>query len=49
VSEPRENVLRYGQSLDFFDPAALGTSVNYEDLGRMLNEDGLAGALAPLH
>ena len=46
VSEPLEKVLRYGQSLEFFDPAALGTSVIYDDLGRTLNEDGLAGALA---
>ena len=46
VSEPLEKILRYGQSLDFFDPSALGTSVIYEDLGRTLNEDGLAGALA---
>jgi circadian clock protein KaiC len=46
VSEPLEKVLRYGQSLDFFEPSALGTSVIYEDLGRTLNERGLAGALA---
>ena len=46
VSEPLEKILRYGQSLDFFDPAALGTSVIYEDLGRTLNDDGLSGALA---
>ena len=46
VSEPLEKILRYGQALDFFDPAALGTSVIYEDLGRTLNDDGLAGALA---
>ncbi len=46
VSEPLEKLLRYGQSLDFFDPAALGTRVIYEDLGRTLNEDGLTGALA---
>ena len=46
VSEPLEKILRYGQSLDFFDPSALGTSVIYEDLGRTLNDDGLAGALA---
>ena len=45
VSEPLEKILRYGQSLDFFDPSALGLSVIYEDLGRTLNEDGLAGAL----
>ena len=46
VSEPLEKILRYGQSLDFFDSSALGTSVIYDDLGRTLNEDGLAGALA---
>lgn len=46
VSEPLEKILRYGQSLDYFDAAALGTSVMYEDLGRTLNEDGLPGALA---
>jgi circadian clock protein KaiC len=46
VSEPLEKILRYGQSLDFFDPSALGTTVIYEDLGRTLNEDGLAGAMA---
>jgi circadian clock protein KaiC len=46
VSEPLDKILRYSQSLDFFDPAALGTSVIYQDLGRTLNEDGLAGVLA---
>jgi circadian clock protein KaiC len=46
VSEPLEKILRYGQSLDFFDSSALGTSVIYDDLGRRLNEDGLTGALA---
>jgi circadian clock protein KaiC len=46
VSEPLEKILRYGQSLDFFDTSALGTRVIYDDLGRTLNEDGLAGALA---
>ena len=49
VSEPLEKVLRYGQSLDFFDPAALGTSVIYEDLGRTLNDAGLAGASGVHH
>ena len=48
VSEPLEKILRYGQSLDFFDRSALGTTVIYEDLGRRLNEDGLAGALAAI-
>src|SRR4029453_19612789 len=46
VSEPLDKILRYGQSLDFFDPAALGTKVIYEDLGRTLNDEGLMGALA---
>jgi len=46
VSEPLDKILRYGQSLDFFDPAALGTKVIYEDLGQTLNEVGLDGALA---
>jgi circadian clock protein KaiC len=48
VSEPLDKILRYGQSLDFFDPSALGTSVIYDDLGRTLNEDGLAGALTSI-
>ena len=43
VSEPLEKLLRFGQTLDFFDPGAIGTSVFYEDLGDTLNKDGLAG------
>lgn len=46
VSEPLDKILRYGESLDFFDPTGLGTRVIYEDLGRTLNEAGLAGVLA---
>ena len=46
VSEPLDKILRYGQSLDFFEPAALGTKVIYEDLGRTLNDDGLDGVSA---
>jgi circadian clock protein KaiC len=45
VSEPLEKVLRYGQSLDYFDTSALGASVFYEDLGQTLNEEGLSGVL----
>ena len=45
VSEPFEKILRYGQSLRFFDPEAVGHSVFYEDLGLALNERGLAGVL----
>ena len=45
VSEPFDKILRYGQSLRFFDPEAVGRSVFYEDLGLALNERGLAGVL----
>jgi circadian clock protein KaiC len=45
VSEPLDKILRYGQSLAFFDGAAVGSSVFYEDLGETLNSDGLAGVL----
>jgi circadian clock protein KaiC len=43
VSEPLEKIVRFGQSLAFFDTAAIGTSVCYEDLGATVNRDGLAG------
>jgi circadian clock protein KaiC len=43
VSEPLEKIVRFGQSLAFFDTAAIGTSVFYEDLGGIVNRDGLAG------
>jgi circadian clock protein KaiC len=45
VSEPFDKIIRYGQTLDFFDPQALGRSVFYEDLSRALSERGLSGAL----
>ena len=45
VSEPLEKVLRYGQTLSFFDPMAVGRSVWYEDLGETLRDGGLAGVL----
>jgi circadian clock protein KaiC len=46
VSEPMEKILRYGQTLAYFDASALGSSVFYEDLGQALNDDGLPGVLA---
>lgn len=46
VSESLEEVLRYGQSLDFFDPEMIGTSVFFDDLGRALNDGGLGAVLA---
>jgi circadian clock protein KaiC len=45
ASEPFDKLLRYGQSLDFFDVAAVGQSVFYEDLGDALIDDGLDGVL----
>ena len=33
VSEPFDKLLRYGQSLEFFDIAKLGQAVFYDDLG----------------
>lgn len=45
VSEPLEKVLRYGRELAFFDPAALGTRVFYEDVGTVVGELGLSGVL----
>ena len=45
VSEPLEKILRYGQTLSFFDRGAIGTAVLYEDLGGTLNEKGLSGTL----
>lgn len=41
LSEPLEKIIRFGQSLDFFDTAAVGRSVFYEDLGQAASRDGL--------
>jgi circadian clock protein KaiC len=43
VSEPLEKIVRFGQSLDFFDRAAVGRSVFFEDLGAVIGTGGLAG------
>ena len=40
VSEPLEKILRYGQTLSFFDPNAIGSRVFYEDLGTSLEPSG---------
>jgi circadian clock protein KaiC len=45
VSEPLEKILRFGQTLDFFDRAVIGRSVFYEDLGMTVNRTGLPGVL----
>lgn len=48
VSEPLDKLVRYGQSLDFFDATRVGRDVLYEDLGTALHGDGLQGALQRL-
>jgi circadian clock protein KaiC len=48
VSEPFDKLLRYGQSLEFFDAERVGRSVLYEDLGDAVHRDGLDGALERL-
>ena len=45
VSEPLEKVLRYGQTMPFFDVRAVGRAVFYEDLGELLGTKGLGGVL----
>lgn len=45
VSEPLEKMLRFGQSLSFFDVSAVGKRVIYEDLGSVLGDGGLDGVL----
>jgi circadian clock protein KaiC len=43
VSEPFEKIVRYAQTLSFFDHRAIGRSIYYEDLGRVVaGEDGLS-------
>jgi circadian clock protein KaiC len=45
VSEPLEKVLRYGQTLSFFDARAVGRAVLYEDVGGLLGGKGLTAVL----
>lgn len=46
VSEPLEKIVRFGQTLDFFDRAAIGRSVFYEDLGAAVSTDGVDGVMS---
>jgi circadian clock protein KaiC len=49
ITEPFDKIVRYGQSLEFFDVAALRRGrVVYEDLGRSLTARGLDGVLAEI-
>ncbi|HEY2162321.1 MAG TPA: ATPase domain-containing protein [Solirubrobacteraceae bacterium] len=45
TSEPLEKVVRYGQTLGFFDNEAVGRRVLYEDLGGTLIKNGIQAAL----
>ena len=45
VSEPFDKIIRYAQSLEFFDAGAIGTRVIYEDLGQALRDHGLPAVL----
>src|SRR5256884_7694677 len=49
VSEPFDKVIRYGQSLEFFDAKAIGERVLYEDLGVVLRDHGLPGVLSQVN
>jgi circadian clock protein KaiC len=45
VSEPLEKILRFGQTMSFFDVSAVGGRVVYDELGSVLGSRGLAGVL----
>jgi circadian clock protein KaiC len=46
VSEPFEKIIRYGQTLSFFDPQMVGTAIFFEDLAVPLLDAGLDAVLA---
>lgn len=46
LSEPLGKVITYVQRFPFYDEGKLGTSVLYDDIGALLNKDGI-GALVP--
>src|SRR5215203_5773501 len=46
VSEPFEKIVRYAQTLSFFDREAIGRSVFYEDLGRAVSGEGGLSAVS---
>lgn len=46
VSEPLEKLLRYGQTLSFFEVEAIGRRIFFEDLGHTLAEHGLDATVA---
>ena len=42
LSEPLDKFISHGQTYDFFDPAKVGESVIYEDLGLLIRDQGVA-------
>ena len=48
VSEPLDKLIRFGQTLEFFDAASVGRRVFYESLGEDLEEGGLQRTLERL-
>ena len=48
VSEPLDKLVRFGQTLEFFDLASVGQRVFYESLGEDLEEGGLPRTLERL-
>jgi circadian clock protein KaiC len=45
VSEPLDKIVRFGQTMSFFDVAAVGGRVLYDDLGQYLARGGLPAVL----
>jgi circadian clock protein KaiC len=48
LGEPAVKMLRYQQQYDFFDPALLGSTIRFVNLGDILFEQGLRGVLAEI-
>ena len=48
VSEPLDKIVRFGQSMGYFDERAIGRSVFFEDLGVAVNQGGLAGVVTQI-
>jgi circadian clock protein KaiC len=48
VSEPLDKLIRFGQTLEFFDAASIGQRVFYESLGEDLEDGGLPRILERL-
>ncbi|MGZ6701182.1 MAG: RAD55 family ATPase, partial [Gaiellaceae bacterium] len=45
AAEPYDKLVRFGQTLTLFEPAAIGQTVFYEDMQQTLVDEGLEGTL----